>query len=51
MLSTIIAIMFMGINNIVAVLPKELEAPKLRQAIKKSRGKGKGKNPYFAKFM
>ncbi len=50
MFSIIVAVMMMGLNNIVAVLPKELEIPQ-KKMIKKSRGKGKGSVPYFAKFF
>ena len=34
----------------VAVLPKELETPKFVQ-IKRSRGKGRGNTPWFAKYF
>lgn len=50
MISLIFSLMFMGANNIVGTLPKELEVP-MRKEIKKSRGKGRGNTPYFAKFM
>lgn len=50
MFSIIVAVMMMGMNGIVAVLPKEVEVPQ-RKEIKKSRGKGKGNIPYFAKFF
>lgn len=50
MFSVIIAVMMMGLNGIVAVLPKEVEVPK-RVEVKKSRGKGKGSVPYFARFF
>lgn len=50
MISTIFALLFMGMNNIVAVLPKEVEVPQF-VAVKKSKGKGKGKQPYYAKYF
>jgi hypothetical protein len=34
----------------VAILPKELETPKFVQ-IKRSRGKGRGNTPWFAKYF
>jgi len=37
-------------NQMVATMPKELEVPSSKK-IKKSRGKGKGKAPHFAKFF
>jgi hypothetical protein len=48
MISTIFALMFMG--NIVAVLPKEVEVPQFA-TVKPSKGKGKGKQPYYAKYF
>ncbi len=50
MFSIILAVAMMGMNGLVAVLPKELEIPQ-NKMIKKSKGKGKGNVPYFAKYF
>ena len=57
MKAIILSLMFLGINPqeaqaqpIVATMPKELLVPTARK-FKKSRGKGKGKAPHFAKFF
>lgn len=59
MFTLIMSLMFMGSNGIVstvptnhavATVPKELEVPTARK-IKKSRGKGRGNVPHFAKYF
>ena len=59
MFTLIMSLMFMGANGIigtvpthqtVATMPKELEVPIARK-IKKSRGKGRGNTPHFAKYF
>ena len=47
---SIVAVIIMGMSNVVAVMPKEVNIPK-RKEIKKSRGKGNNKNPYYSKFF
>lgn len=38
--------------NNVAILPKELELPKLKKVtVKPSKGKGRGRTPYFARYF
>jgi hypothetical protein len=41
------------IENPVAIVPKEIDAPKISAPIdpRKGKGKGKGKTPYFAKYF
>lgn len=51
MISIIFALAFMGVNNMVAILPKEIELPQMRTEVKKSKGKGKGNVPYYAKYF
>lgn len=37
-------------DNPIAVMPKEVEVPQ-RKAVKRSRGKGKGSVPHYAKYF
>ncbi len=45
-----LALLFQVGIEYVAILPQPIEVPTVKQ-VKKSRGKGKGSKPYFAKFL
>ena len=46
----IIAFMMTANVDVVAVMPDEVKVPQ-RPTVKKTRGKGKGSVPYFAKYF